>query len=700
MKRFIPVLALALTAAACTKEFRENQTVPQEQQTLMTKLTGGSGGEIIPGAVLVKLDAATTAKIAEEGYEAISGNLFGDMDIKSFSPAIPARPKNIEVARKYGLDRWFKVGFDEKVKPQNIAARLAESPAVHSVQYIRNIVPISTEQGIPCRETPVTRAAAGEGTGIPFDDPYAKHQWNLYNDGTIAEDAVEGADVGVKDAWRLTGGDPSVIVAVLDCGLAYKHEDLKDAMWTNEAELNGADGTDDDGNGYIDDIYGFNFVNCNEIKDDFITDRPAAIKGNPINYRTETGHGTHVAGIIAATNGNGKGISSIAGGTGKGDGVRVMSCQTFDYNHNFGTLLSTTDAQVAAAYIYAADNGACIAQCSYGNSNVITSDDIYINGKGDIKGAPLEYAAIRYFLDPDNSNHKSLRGNIAVFAAGNFSKPYSMYPGALADVLSVTAIAYDFLPAGYTHYGPGCKIAAPGGEMKQISGHDESMILSLGAPGVAYASPGVDTGKGGSKSTNYVYMHGTSMACPHVSGVLALGISYAGKLGKRFTREEMTSMLLTSVNDIDQRLTGGTKDYYDAFNRAPETVSLNQFRGKMGTGAVDAWKFLMAIEGTPSVLVECGIKTEIDLSDFCNPYDEYTITYDDATQKSLNFMYGPAIENGKLVIQCMHVGSGKIRLDSAVGKDSGKEDGIGEMAYSREISIVSRGVASSNGGWL
>ncbi len=701
MKKIIYALAaLAIVGTACTKEINENGTALQDQNSLSAKLVGEHDGDILPGSVLVKLDAGTTAEIVGGGYAEIADGLFGDIAVKSFTPAIPARPKNMEVARKYGLDRWFTVSFSEDIKPQTVASRLAESPRVHSVQYCRAITPVWSDNVQVYEAAPMTKADEGK---MLFDDPYSIHQWNLYNDGSIAERAVAGADVGVKDAWRLTGGDPSVVVAVFDCGLYYRHDDLKENMWRNEAELNGTTDVDDDGNGFIDDKYGFNFVGCTAINADYVNGKmdgetQTAVKGSLIDASKGIGHGTHVGGIIAATNGNGEGISSIAGGTGNGDGVRLMSCQIFRGDESTNTqnpAPSTTDAQTAAAFIYAADNGACIAQCSWGNRNVITNDDVFINGDeaSGIKGAPLEYAAIKYFLDPANSNHPSLKGNIAVFCAGNFSQPYAMYPGALSEVLSVTAIGYDMLPAGYTHYGPGCKIAAPGGEMIQRTGHNQSRILSIGNAKNNIYYPGID-------NWNYVYMEGTSMACPHVSGVLALGISYAQKLGKTFTREEMTSMLLTSVNDIDQYLAGGTKTFYESTTGNMKEISLNTYQNQMGTGLVDAWKFLMAIEGTPSVIVKAGGKSSIDLSDYCNPNDTYEITVDDATKASLGLSADPVIKNGKLEIECGKVGAGKIVLSSSVGKDPAVEDGIGGVSYSREISVVSREFATDNGGWL
>ena len=536
-----------------------------------------------------------------------------------------------------------------------------------------------------------------------FDDPYADLQWNLVNDGTIAPEAMSGADVNVRDAWNLTAGDPDVVVAVFDDAVNYGHEDLKDAVWRNEKEISGTDGLDDDGNGFIDDLYGFNFVQCIQISDALTEDKlnngtaVSGIKGKGLDFYTGMGHGTHVAGIVGATNGNGKGVSSIAGGSGNGDGVRLMSCQIFQGTGN--NAKNATDAQCAMAYIYAADNGACIAQCSYGQGNVITSDSDYINGKAGVMGSRLENLALQYFLDPENSNHGSLEGNIAVFAAGNHQSAYSSYPGALSYVLSVTAFGYDFQPAGYTNYGPGCKIAAPGGEWKGIPNDYSGMVLSTGVSAKTNPYPGVITDKG-TENKNYTYMQGTSMACPHVSGVIALGLSYAGKIGKRFTRAEFTSLLLTSVNEIDQFNSGKNQMYYEPFSQHGNTIDMNRFKGKMGTGAVDAWKFLMAIEGTPTLLAQAGKKMSIDISRYCNPDDDYTITVDQATRTALGLSSDPVIRNGKLEIECSKIGSGKIVLNGKVGKDPDKEDGIGNMSYSRTLSVASRHIGTDNGGWL
>ena len=702
-KLIVPlVTTMAVIAASCTKEFNEDQIISSvENNTLTGKLIGGSEGEIASGNLLLKLDEATVKMLENGEFETIADELLKGVPATSFKPALPISPKNADVARKYGLHQWYQVNFNEEIRPETAAVKLAESPRIRAIQYNRAIKPIVSDRTFDISEIPMTR---NSGTETVFNDKYAGAQWNLHNDGTLNENAVAGADIGVKDAWRLTGGDPSVIVAIIDDAVFARHEDLKDAMWQNAYEVNGSAGVDDDGNGYIDDKNGFNFVNCFAINNDFINDRldgntSVVVKGNALNEKEGTGHGTHVAGIVGAVNNNGKGVSSVAGGTGNGDGVRLMSCQIVQ------GAVAASDAQIAAAYIYAADMGACVAQCSYGEPFIITDDDTYTNGGAvdyngtpiEHDGAPLELAAMNYFLDPANSNHESLEGNMIIFAAGNQSYPYSLYPGAYSNVICVTAFAWDFLPGGYTNYGPGCNIAAPGGEFGGVEKEYSGLILSTGATTSASTDPGVQTDKG--ESRNYVYKYGTSMACPHVSGVVALGISYAKKLGRKFTREQMHSMLLTSVNDLDNNL-HGTKKYFDIPNSTFIDLPLDRYYGKMGTGALDAWKFLMAIEGTPSAMVKAGEKTRIDLSRYCNPYDSYEISLDEASRTSLGISSDPVQKDGFLEIECANIGAGKIILSASVGKDPEKEDGIGGMSYTREISIVSRPFATNNGGWL
>ena len=651
---FLIVAVLTVLVTGCTKETKQFQTA--EQQVLSSKLVGNTDGEIVEGTLLVKLE---------------NGNLDIPESIQAtIRPVFARLPKNTEAAKKYGLDKWHIVEFSEDVKPENVAEMIASKKEVKSIQYNRLLQPSWNEDDVfPISTVPATKTGT-EDTELPFNDKYLSYQWNLINNGTIHPEAVAGADVGVKDAWRLCAGDPSVVVAVFDLGINNIHEDLRSALWVNEGETK-SNNTDDDINGF--NFYRVKTLEGGEYKQTY-----------PIDCTKGSGHGTHVAGIIGAVNNNGKGVSSIAGGTGKNDGVRLMSCQIF-YGEDGA---KASDIEAALGFTYAADNGACIAQCSWGHtSEMLKHDQEYIDA------SPLEYAALQYFLDPANSNHPSLKGNIAVFAAGNQGNPCSIYPGSLSNIISVTALDCRYLPAGYSNYGPGCKIAAPGGEWLGVPADYSTMILSTGKGMAHNGTPSISD-----LNHQYVFMFGTSMACPHIAGVLALGVSYAGKLGKTFTREEMTSMLLTSVNDIDHRLSG-TKKFYESTTSYID-LPLDRYKGQMGTGAVDAWKFLMAIEGTPSVMVKAGEDCSIDLSDWCNPAGTYELSIDEASRASLGLTATTVIRNGRLEINCSKTGAGKVVINGEVGRDNQMEDGIGGMRYSREISIVSRPFATKNGGWL
>ena len=671
--------ASALCFMSCVEALNEGNLGNNESGVLMTKVINTPSASV-DGALLLRLtDDAVTA--VASGDEAFRKELFEKVQIKSMEPIFNIQPQNEELARRCNLHRWFKVEFDDSDNSV-VAAKLAEFSEVELIQYNKVVTPTS-DLRFSVEESSLTQMYNPVPVAGPFfNDEFLDKQWHYINTGntSIAATAVEGADLGVKDAWRLTAGDPRIIVAVIDGAVQYNHEDLAANMWVNELEKNGKQGVDDDGNGYVDDIYGWN---CCKDSGDINWNHPK-----------ESGHGTHVAGIVAAVNNNGIGVCGTAGGTGKGDGVRLMSCQIFEGGE------STLDAS-AIAFVYAADNGACIAQCSFGYEGegaAYQSDAEYSTVFG------AEYDAIEYFRSKNNSDVLT-GGNIVIAAAGNDSRNQSSYPAAIRDVISVTSIGPDNLPAVcYTNYGPGCNIAAPGGDFYvgdySTVENNKSRVYSTFIETVTDAN----LKKSGYK---YAYMQGTSQACPGVSGVAALGLAYAYKLGLTIPRDEFVAMLLTSVNNLDSRLVDNVRKISGV--KADDMVDLGLYKGKMGTGSIDAWKFLMAIEGTPTLTVKVlGAEDEAERYDLTSYFGGTAskLTYlsiecDEATKSSLGLLEDPEIKYGKLNIKPTKVGSGKVTIKAiAGGSNIGGLDQIGGMEICRTISIMSRGVAAANGGWL
>ena len=610
-------------------------------------------------SLLVCLDEASAADVMAGKPLPELESVLDSLGAVSFSRVMPYDSRDEHLLRKYGLDRWYRISFPEDVDTESAAHALAGSVKVRKVQY--NTVFHADFDGEPVRYMAKSQPAKMQGAG--FDDPYLGDQWHYYNPGdmSLSTYARAGADVNARDAWRLTCGDRRVIVAVLDEGVQYDHPDLAANMWVNIGEIPD-NGIDDDGNGYVDDYYGYNFIT----------------NSGTITWGKEgdVGHGTHVAGVIAAVNNNGIGISGIAGGSGHNDGVRIMTCQIFD-----GEESATADV-AANAIRYAALNGASVLQCSFGAiAGNITNDSDFIAG-----GA--EAAALDYFVE----NAKSCDaieggGGIAIFASGNESTPMAAYPGAYKRMVSVTAIGCDGLPANYTNYGPGCDIAAPGGEYYTGPVRSEqTCVLSTVT------------------DDDYAYMQGTSMACPHVSGVAALGLSYALQRGKTFTRDEFVSLLLTSVNDLDSQLVGTKRTMY---NNTISQMPLSIFKGNMGSGTIDAWRLLMQIEGTPVIPVQTGVSQEVGLEPYFGGgasgilLHNATVTMSDQDRDAIGLQTEPYIMYGRLFIRPTRPGAAKLTVTALVGGDSeNSSDTPNAEPVTREISVISRAVVSGNGGWL
>lgn len=512
MKKTILFFLTVLLTASCHQE--EISPVPDDSGN-NSSVFDLSDEDVLQGCIYVKLKEEPMGEVGVRnvGNAVTTGvkvldRAVSTLKITRMERTFPYAGKFEERTRKEGLHLWYNVWFSKETSATRAVTEVGMLEGIEKVVPVPKIVSRARQETI-------------------WDDPYLlSKQWYLDNPGTESWQK-EGADIRLFDAWKQYRGNPAVIVSIVDGGINLEHPDLQANLWVNGGEIPG-NGIDDDGNGYVDDVNGYNFVDDNA---DIVPHR----------------HGTHVAGLIGATNNNETGICGVAGGNGKLDsGVKLMSCQILKSLTSTGGEVAS-DPQIAAAIKYGADNGAVISQNSWGYA---------AGSKSAVNVNPVHKEAIDYFIKYagcDNNGNQlegsPMKGGIVLFASGNAntSSPQVAAPADYEAVVAVAAIEADYKKASYSNYGTYMDISAPGGSL-----NGDGRIWSTTI----------------ARFDNYEYLAGTSMACPLVSGVAALVIEKYGVGKKGFTPEKLKEILYESAYDIDQYNSG--------------------YIGQLGAGCVDA----------------------------------------------------------------------------------------------------------------
>jgi subtilisin family serine protease len=419
-----------------------------------------------PLAVVIGLIACLVAPSVARAAEPATSSIEADQVLVRYrSDSSQAQRRNL--VRNLGLDVVHtsadgrnQVVVGRGVSPVTVRRLLDEDPSVEAVSpnYQREL--------------------ADEFT----DEQHFDLEWGLHNTGQSVNGVSGTADIDIDglEALRITTGSPSLVVAVIDSGVDFSHPDLADRAWTNPGETGvlALPGVDDDGNGYVDDIHGWDFCN----------DDASVYDAN------QGGHGTHVAGTIAASV-NGTGVIGVA------PNVKIMALK-FIKSSGCGF-----DSMAIEAIDYAASFGVPVINASWGDAH---------------RSLPLESA-----IADGNA--------LFVAAAGNDglnldSGSNDFYPAEspLANILSVAAIDQRGNRASFSNYGAAAvDIAAPG-----------TNILSTWPSG------------------QFAWSNGTSMAAPHVSGVAALGLSVAPSLSTDALKSRILARGVTLPGVVGKTVTG------------------------------------------------------------------------------------------------------------------------------------------------
>ncbi len=676
MKRLLTICCL-LVATACAKD-------SLDQTPSQARILGSPAPEIaLQGALSVKLtpEMAQTVTAAQarlsatraEGPATRSGvaeidALLEEIGAERFQRLVDYDPEWESAYDQTGLNRWYRISFDKDADLSEVGRRFAALSGVSTVEYEiqpRRIRPLHVGRVVPARaEHFPPRGETRASTAM--NDKMLPYQWHFENTGPneYFSTPKAGADINLLDAWQLCTGDEEIVVAVFDEPVQTTHPDLAANIWSNPSNPQ---------------EHGYNFW---DNKADLDWRSAAQDEDGRWSYAD---HGTHVAGVIAAVNNNSRGVCGIAGGrSGKG-GVKIMSCQIMGYSDG-----DESSNPIVRAFDYALKNGAIIAQNSWGyDFEGLSRDQIsqeWNRYYGSVRDAIDTFVLSAGTKDPNSP----LKGGLVIFAAGNDGDIYGdapMYPAAYSPVIAVGSMDWAFRPAYYTDYGTWVDITAPGGDV-YTSRLGEDLYADGQVLSTILCDNAIDYQDGRKQDVafyGYGFMQGTSMACPHVSGVAALGLSYAAQLGRQYTAAEFKSLLLSSVYGIDHYFTG-TKE-------GITVPDLSAYQGKMGGGCVDALKLLLAIRGTSAIYIPVGESTTVDFARFFGGEQSKVALVSAKLDSPGNLgiiAASPEIDGTRITFQSSRAGVSMLQIKAVAG----------DTELTREFAIVARAGLADNGGWL